>query len=261
MQQLKEINPKEKDFNGSLAAEYLAYSESEIEQDRSHSADYYAAKGVRAAKGEEVEPDKVNPSSADVKKLASARYGLVELLDDEVKKTEPQRAARMQLLFDCWNGQENKKAQPDIKNSCASEFATSYNEMRMIADHMEFGDASDNRIEFVPGSAELGGEEVDVIREIVQELKGRKDYIVQLVSDMDAKDMKSKYLTDRRLKNIRSELVKARIPKKKIVFGKLDAEKLSADAVHLSNDDEQSSDGVEILVTSSRHLLAVSAND
>ncbi len=260
LQQLKEINPDAIDFQSSLASEYLAYSESEIEQGRSQSADYYAGKGVKASKGEKIGPDMVNNSSPDAKKLAKARQDLVGLLNDDVKNIAPQKAARAQLLFDCWNGQETH-AKMDIKDSCASEFSTSYKEVLMVADSIEFGEASSNRIEFVPGSAELGDDEIDIIGEIAQQLKGKKYYIIKLIAGMDIKDIKSKYLADRRLKNTRAELVKARIPKKKIIFGKPDTEKSSADAVHLSNDDEQSSDGVDILVTSSRHLLAVPAND
>lgn len=256
LERLKDINPDAHDFHSSLAAEYLAYSESEIEQGRSSAADYYAAKGVSASNGEEVEPDKVNPSSADVKKLASARYGLVNLLSEEVKNIEPQKAARTQLLFDCWNGQENK-TQSVIKNSCASEFATSYKDIVMAADALEFGGSSYNTIEFVPGSAELDADEISVINEIADQVKGKKDYLVKLVPNMDIKDIKSKYLADRRVKNIRGEFIKARIPKKKIITAAPDTQKISIDAVHLSNDDEQSRDGVDILVTSSRHILAV----
>jgi hypothetical protein len=256
LEKLKEIKPQASDFHSSLAAEYLAYSESEIEQGRNSSADYYAAKGVRASNGEEVEPDQVNPYSADVKKLASARYGLTNLLSEDVKNVEPQKAARTQLLFDCWNGQEND-AQSVIKNSCASEFITSYKEVSMVADALEFGEASANTIEFVPGSAELDADEIDKINKIVKQLKGKKDYQIKLVPNMEIRDIKSKYLADSRVKNIRGQFVKAHIPRKKIISAAPEVKKISADAVHLSNDDEKSQDGVDILVTSSRHILAI----
>ncbi len=263
LQQLKEISPVANDFHSSLAAEYLAYSESEIEQKRDASADYFAAKGVDAAKGGNVEPDRVSNDSPNFKKLNRSRAALMEALTEDVKALAPQKAARAQLLFDCWNEQESKKISLQ-KISCEKEFTIAYDELRDVADDITYGADSKNTIEFVPGNAELGADEMLLIKAISVHLSSYSDYAVQLDAHMDGKDIKSKqfFLMNKRIAVIKSALVKAGIPKKKIFTAKSSPKKPSQDAVHLSNDDDmQSGEAVDIIVTSSRHLLTVPPND
>lgn len=263
LQQLKDISPVANDFPSSLAAEYLAYSESEIEQKRDSSADYFAAKGVDAAKGGNVEPDRVSNDSPNFKKLTQSRAALMEALTEGAKKLAPQKAARAQLLFDCWNEQESKKISMQ-KISCEKEFAIAYDELRDVADDITYGADSKNTVEFVPGNADLGGDEMLLIKAIAAHLSGYSDYAVQLDAHLDGKDIKSKqlFLMNKRIAVLKSSLIKAGIPKKKIFIAKPSAKKPSQDAVHLSNDDDmQSGESVDIIVTSPRHLLTVPPND
>jgi OOP family OmpA-OmpF porin len=260
LQELREISPKASNFSSSLAAEYLAYSESEIEQGHKLSADYFAAKGVRAAKGETVEPEEVSVSADipenDLKKLSASRAALIDLLNSDVKKVAPQKAARAQLLFDCWNRQENKKP-PLEKVSCAHDFAIAYDELRSVADDLSYGADSKNMVEFPADSSKLDADGLNIIADISSHLAGRGDYALELVPHFDisnAKDRRSR-LVKKRLAAVRDALVKAGIPGEKIFYVKPDLASVSKGTVHLSSDkDAKYSNEIDINITSPNHL-------
>src|SRR5271170_6806366 len=76
---LRELNPQTDDFAGSLASEYLAYADSEAEQGRKLVAEHYAGKGLKAMKGEAVDPEPIDASLApyDQEQLTAARAQLM----------------------------------------------------------------------------------------------------------------------------------------------------------------------------------------
>lgn len=139
LSELRSLAPAPDDFSSALAAEYLAYSEAELEQGRGQAADHFAAKGVEAAKTRIVPPD-----AAKGAELEAARAALVVVLTDDVKHVAPQKAARAQLLFECWNAQEPKK-QPSRPVSCADSFAVAMEELQAVADSLIHGKAKKHR--------------------------------------------------------------------------------------------------------------------
>ena len=259
LQELRTIAPVAGDFSSSLAAEYLAYSESEAEQGRNFSAEYFAAKGVNAAGGEVVELDRVKKNSRNYDSLLTARTALSDILSEDVKRVSPQKAARAQMLFDCWNEQENKKLSIE-RVSCADEFTVVYDELQTVADDLIHGAYSKNVIEFYTGSADLDAEAKYVVAKISKHLSESDNYVLELDAHRNVKDTKSGrgLLTYNRLVAVRAALMKEGVPPTKIFFAKPYSPR-SDRVVYLSNEEMvENSNNLDIIVTSSRHLQAVS---
>lgn len=261
LQELQEISPVASNFSSSLAAEYLAYSESEAEQGREREAEYFADKGVKAARGIAVEPDAVNEKANNFQLLTSSRAALQDILRDDVERVAPQKAARAQLLFDCWNQKENDGLPHDklpvVGASCAKEFSLVYNELKAVADNLIHGASGKYTLQFAMDSAELDAEAEDIIAKIARHIAGHPDYALELNAHHDANDKKTAqgHLAHKRLISARAALVKAGVPKRKIVFVKPVLAGKPDRAVYLSNDEiVQDNDEVDIVITSSRHL-------
>src|SRR5688572_17765907 len=105
LEQLRALAPEADTFPSALAAEYLAYSESELELGRKDTSEHFAEKGLKAGKGDVVGPDEVAAGLGPkaTKKLLAARESLVAALTEDVTKVAGQKSARAQLMFDCWN--------------------------------------------------------------------------------------------------------------------------------------------------------------
>ncbi len=246
LQELKELEPKASDFSSSLAAEYLAYSESESEQGRTESAEHFAAKGVKAAKGEVVAPD-----IADNRELAKQRVEFIKLVNDDMKHVAPQKAARAQMLFDCWNEQDNMKLVKDA--SCSEEFRQSFDELVDVAGNLLHGEDSQKTIRFIEGSSQLDSEEMVVVKEIAAHVTGLKNYNLELRGCRDVNG--SGALARKRVLAVRDALIGAGVPKAKIAFAKENTVGTSGSAVILSNDKElQNSDKVDVVIISSQKV-------
>lgn len=259
LQELQTIAPVAGDFSSSLAAEYLAYSESEAEQGRDFSAEHFAAKGLNVARGEDVVLDEVNKKTKSYDSLLVSRAALSDILSEDVKRVAPQKAARAQMLFDCWNEQENKKV-PVARASCAEEFAIIYDDLQAIADDLAHGAYGKNIIGFYAGSTDLDAEAKYVIAKISKHLEKSDNYMLELDAHRNVKDAKSNkgLLAYKRLVAVRGELIKSGISPAKIFFAKPYSIS-SASVVHLSNDEAvENSNKIDIIITSSRHLHAVS---
>lgn len=263
LQELKTISPVADNFSSSLAAEYLAYAESEAEQGLTSSSEHFASKGVRASKGELVEPDTVNANNENYKDISAARLALIDVLNDDVKRVAPQKAARAQILFDCWNEQEGNKSLV-TGASCAAEFSSQYDELQLVADNLVHGADSKNTLEFYEGSAELDADAKYIIAKMTVHLVGHDDYMLGLKAYYNSKDKKNRKgrLAYKRLSAVRDELLKAGVTMDKIFFTKPDSTESSGSAVYLSNDeDKQNRNIVDIIVTSKHHILKASPND
>ncbi len=96
-----------------------------------HDAGYFARKGLRAAAGEVVEPERIEDwklPADKVDELASARARLVELLDSRnyenltAREKAPEESALAQGRFDCWVEQQEENHQPEDIAACRDEF-------------------------------------------------------------------------------------------------------------------------------------------
>lgn len=261
LQELKAISPAPNDFSSSLAAEYLAYAESEAEQGHASSSEHFAAKGLRAAKGEAVELDNVNERVEGARLLSDFRIALTDILNDNVKKAAPQKAARAQILFDCWNEQEKTgltvaAAAPAIA-SCQQEFGQVYDEISAVADSFLYGDDSKSRIRFFEGSAELDAVEQETIRKIASHVTRFQDYKLQLKTYFVDSQHR---LPRKRLIAVRDELIKNGVPKSRIFLAEMDKED-SDGIVRLSADKEQKNRDVVYVLVTYKHNLLVELTD
>ena len=136
--QLSNKNPQvDSGFNARVAAEYLAYAQSESEQGQKEDANYYAKKGLRAERGEMVEPETVPESLRQDKpkryaELTKARARLLKAMSADAVAAKPEVAARAQLLFDCWVDQQQEMASGEII-SCGQEFSLTLKDLEKTA--------------------------------------------------------------------------------------------------------------------------------
>lgn len=260
LQELQQISPAASDFNSSLAAEYLAYSQSELEQGRDFSSSHFAKKGLMASRGEKVAPDEAQKGTEKFADISESRQKLVEILNDDVKHTAPQKAARAQMLFDCWNEQESNKSLKVIV-SCAEEFNQIYDDLQQVADNLTHGAFGKSTFYFYTGSSVLDAEGRYVVAKVAAHLAGINSYAVELDANYNIKDNKSYKgrLAYKRLAVVRDALIKAGVPGAKIFFAKQRFSSDSGKTVYLGNDKMvENSNKFDIIVTSSRHLNAVS---
>jgi OOP family OmpA-OmpF porin len=227
--ELRELNPQAEDFGSSLASEYLSYSNSESEQGRLMSSEHFAIKGVKASKGNPVDPDVVNASLADPAKqeLTIAREVLLTLLSDDMKEAAPQKAAHAQLLFDCWQYQTVKGS---AFAPCADEFKSTIGDLQEIAE--DFPDVSHKShvVIFTGDDLTLGVSQLRLIDKLAKQLHGTKNYTLSLEgytgSDEDARE-----LAREQLGVVKTALIDRSIPEIRI-----NARTKDDKAVYLSDD-------------------------
>ena len=113
-------------FTGALAEEYrdITLFESDEMYDW-RDAGRFARKGLRAADGQVVEPERIGDwdlPADGVDELTLARAQLVALLDNSARSKAPEAAARAQGRFDCWIEQKEENHQPKHIAACREAF-------------------------------------------------------------------------------------------------------------------------------------------
>jgi hypothetical protein len=225
--QLRTSNPGADHFSDALASEYLAYANSEEEQGRHSAAEYYADKGLRALKGENVEPEKADLSLPENEKLdlANARKQLVNLTTDDMKRVAPQKLARAQALFDCWRHQLSKRIDQESA-PCSDEFKSTFEDVQRIASVFAGVERVDT-IDFAPKSTSLNDDAVDTIKEMAEAAKGDSSII-----RLEGRAKRDGLLLQRRMHVITLALEKEGVAFSRVKF----KEKTGSSPVRLSND-------------------------
>ena len=112
-------------FSRSLFDEYKAYAKYEVEDEFEWSdAAIFARKGLAAAQGSKVEPEKLSDWTIPAKSVAdltAARERLLGYLSGSAMSREPALTAKAQVMFDCWVEEENEK---HSYSDCRSKFIT-----------------------------------------------------------------------------------------------------------------------------------------
>lgn len=236
LHQLKERNPEANDFNSALASEYMAFADSESEQGHVMTANYYAGKGLDALNGHKVEPETVSSSLSEKSQgdLTAARTQLVALLTDDMKKVSPQKLARAQLLFDCWQHQVAANANQDLA-PCAAEYSSSIGELQDVSDLLFSGKENTYTIEFPHKSTRLSDENKATIKEIAEHLKSGGKYSIQLKAYTGILAWQRK-LSEARINVVHRELVRDGVQNGSIHVKK---HKGSSKAVILSRDTQE----------------------
>jgi outer membrane protein OmpA-like peptidoglycan-associated protein len=216
VQRLHELNPPANDFPSALASEYMAYADSEAEMGRSGAAAHYADKGLQALKGEAVQPEMADGSLKPEQQaaLAEARTQLVKFLEEDIKKVAPQKLARAQLLFDCWQHQLNKELNQE-QAPCSDEYHSTMAELQEVYDALHFGKEARRTVTFAHKSAHLTTEALAVIREVAVKVKDLPHYRVEL-KVYAGKKLWQRHLTEARLNAVRHALVQAGVGERHI---------------------------------------------
>jgi outer membrane protein OmpA-like peptidoglycan-associated protein len=223
---LREINPQPVDFSTTLAYEYRAYADSEMELGHYFAADHFAGKGLQSLAGEVVDPE---PAASE--DSADLRIQLVKLLSDDVKKTEHEQAARAQLLYDCWQNALSRNLDHE-QSPCADEFKSAYAELQEAVDPLIYDSDLVSIIEFEKKSKTLNPQAEEAIKEVADHIASLQSYRVQLEAYM-GKKLDQRKMTEARLLVVRKALVGMGVSERAINVKKIG----SAKAVILSGDD------------------------
>ena len=248
VKQLHELNPAADNFTSALASEYRDYADSEYEQGRSMAAEHFAAKGLKSLKGEEVLPEAVDTSLHDDQQLAlsDGRATLVKLLNDDVKRVAPQKLARTQLLYECWQNELIKNINQE-KAPCADEFRSTIAELQEVSDAIVYGKETSHVIVFEPKKTDIDEEGLKTIKAIAQRVEGLPHYRVMVLA-YTGNGIKQRHLTGKRVGNVRKALIAAGISEKHIRVKKSGGAK----AVILSRDNI-AADGKKITILVKTH--------
>lgn len=232
LRQLDELKPAADDFPSALASEYQDYANSEYEQGRIFSAEHFASKGLKALDCIPVQPEDVDSSLTEVQKqqLGEGRTQLVKFLNDDMKQLAPQKLARAQLLFECWQNELIKNINQTTA-PCQGEFASTMAELQELSDTARYGKETKHVIVFEPKSTAIDEQGLAMISEVAQSVATLPNYRVILLS-YTGKRASQRHITEKRLGNVRRALVKAGVGDKHIRIKKAGGTK----AVILSRD-------------------------
>lgn len=206
------------DFASSLAAEYLAFSESEAEQGREIASEHFARKGLDAKNTGDVEPERPREWEMDATDerddLQGARRRLNQARSDFVKRVSAQSLARAQVLYDCWVLQVNAN-QPDLAEDCRNGFLTEIRGLESIA-QAEYDRKTEKlpasyTIYFPPGSAQLDNDANYVVWQVTQLTQKFPEYNIDVAghSDNVGGSEQNTALSERRAKAVAAMLIAA----------------------------------------------------
>ncbi len=126
MEELQATVPAGDAFQRALAAEYLAFAQSEAAQYDWIDSRHFARKGLVAARagaaGPEA-PDDWRLPDGTVAAIGDARQRLLAAFAADARRREPELAARAQRRFDCWLEQQEENWQTDHIAACRDGLA------------------------------------------------------------------------------------------------------------------------------------------
>ena len=99
-------------LNGYLALEYLQYSRDLANKYNWRDSDYFARKGIKAARNQEIfpeVPENWDLDDSQIEQATLARQKLVQLFfDQKARQMLQPQLAHLQLLYDCWITREKE---------------------------------------------------------------------------------------------------------------------------------------------------------
>lgn len=244
LEELRSAKPSEDPFQSALAAEYLAFSESEARQYDWWSSKIFADKGLAATYGRPTGPE--SPAEWDIDEtflpeLDNARNQLLAALTPETITAQPALAARTQFFYDCWVEQQNEAWQDDDISSCREGF---YRSIRALSGAPQEPEAaplifSSSYILFFEWNKwDLTKDGKQVVDSAAQDLKssGETEYEVILNGHAD-RSGNVEYnlkLSQKRAETVKAALIAHGIPENRIryfAFGESDNRVPTADNV------------------------------
>lgn len=125
LQELRHVEPKESGFLTYLSDYYLKLAEEEYDYGRHHISQRMADKGLKAAYGDAVEPEILDDTQdyhGYDKDIMQARSLLDKYLDDHARQAEPELAARVMTLYDCFLQRARVDAPEDDILYCQQQY-------------------------------------------------------------------------------------------------------------------------------------------
>jgi hypothetical protein len=109
----------------ALAAEYRALAKRSAEKYQWGSSNFFAKKGLRALKGDDVLPE--DPNNWDLAEnkrhnLGQARKRLMRLRSEVILLKYPGQYAKLQALYDCWLNQVRYDPKMEAGDECRINF-------------------------------------------------------------------------------------------------------------------------------------------
>lgn len=212
--ELRTKDIKGDNFSQALAAEYLAYAEARSEEGHPIRANYFAGKGLDSLSGKPIELEKKDS-------LEDSRQALLEVLTPDVKDVAPAKAARAQLMFDCWAEKEGV---------CKEGFLDALTDLQFIADALVHGDNNRFTLPFAPKSSVLDAQGASILDIVAKRVANLGEYEVEVLPAG-----KKGALTTARLLAIEKGLIKRGVNAGKIHTHRKDKSK----AVILSSDEKE----------------------
>jgi len=186
LQELKAKKPGVDSFGEALAAEYLAYADSLSEEGHPIRAKKFADKGLLAL-------EKGDAPLEQKEELAKQREALMAVLTPDVKEITPQRAARAQLLFDCW---------ADKEGVCKKSFAEALADLQPVADALVHGENNRFVAQFARGSDAVNADVAAILDIVAHRVSGYGAYQINL-----APPLKKSLLNTKRLLALEKGLI------------------------------------------------------
>lgn len=130
---LKQTGATGSAFTQELTAEYRQIAQFERNEMYDwQDATYFADKGLRAAGGATVKPERLEdwdlPSDSK-EELNEARGRLISAFNNKARREHPELAGRAQGRFDCWVEQQEENHQPDDIAKCRESFYQAMSEL------------------------------------------------------------------------------------------------------------------------------------
>lgn len=120
-------------FTQQLTEEYRQIAAFERDQMYDWSdAEYFADKGLRAAEGATVKPERLEDwdlPGDSLEELRDARASLINSFNNNARSQHPELAGHAQGRFDCWIEQQEENHQPEDIAACREEFYQAMSEL------------------------------------------------------------------------------------------------------------------------------------
>lgn len=214
-------------FAANLAAEYLAYAESEKELGRSDRSTYFARKGLRAANGTPPPPENPDDWPLDDAlhpELQDAHHRLMRVRTDFFTRVASQNVARAQLLFDCWVMQAVDRTDDEFALPCRNEFIGEVSRLEQIIDTLgprpKVALPAHYTILFPLGGTALGKDAEFTIQEVLAITNLYPDHRVEVTghADRSGSTQRNLVLSTERAANVTQALIDAGIAPERISF-------------------------------------------
>jgi OOP family OmpA-OmpF porin len=215
LQTLKETKARGSAFSQKLAGEYLRFATYEADEMYDWpDSDHFAAKGLAAARGVEVKPERPEDwrlPGGQVAPINQSRKRLSALLDTGVKQGRPGTSARAQASFDCWVEQQEENWQTDHIAACRQSFLKALDQLEASP---EVRSARFTMVLFPFDSVKINRLEFETLATIVARARslGFADISVTGHTDRAGKADYNMDLSLRRAQVVRESLIRHSVP-------------------------------------------------